>query len=169
MIALRKLLVVATLLTFPTAALAYWQVQSSDEDVFGNVNVTATSVGDNGSIVRFECGSGKEPFVALLLRSGEGDIPETPAYFLVKTEAEGIVKVDASLGPWNDTYVAIKTSDAAFLRSLANAMISAKKSIAIGGEVPLIELKISDTFSSRGSTAAGETVLRSCLGQPTAN
>lgn len=153
----------AALLSAPTAALALWDVQSSEEDVFGNINVTATSIGDNGSIVRFECGTGKDPFVALLIKDNSGDIPAIPAMLLMKAEDGSLVTAVAELSSWNEDYAAIVTSDVIFLDALAEAMLSAKKSIPIGGEVADVGLKISDTFSSSGSTAAGAAVKKGCL------
>lgn len=42
-------------------------------------------------------------------------------------------------------------------------MISATKSISLGVAVPYSNFKKADTFSSRGSTAAGKIVLENCL------
>ena len=148
---------------FSAPAYAYWQVQNSEEDVFGNINVTATSIGDNGSTLRFECGSGKTPFVALLIRDNSGDFPAIPASLLMKDAGGTLVRAAAELGPWNEDYVAIKTSDTAFLGTLADAMITTSKGMPIGGEVPDAGIQVSDTFSSQGSTAAGNAVKKGCL------
>ncbi len=146
-----------------TAAAAFWDVSRSEKDVFGNVNVTATSFGDNGNIIRFECGSSHDPFVAFLIRSSEGDIPELPALFLMRDAGGTRHQAAATLTPWNDRFVAVRVTDPAMLRRLAELMVVATRAIPLGIEVPLIDLRISDTFSPRGSTAAGRAVLAHCL------
>lgn len=161
--AMRAAALGALLALAPTAAPAFWDVQRSEEDVFGNVNVTATSYGDNGTIIRFECGSRAPPFVAFLIRDDSGDVPEIPAVFLMR-DAEGTRhEAPAELSGWNDRYVAVRVTDPEMLRRLAELMVVAKRAIPVGIEVPLLGLRLSDTFSPRGSTAAGRTVLAHCL------
>lgn len=146
-------------------AFAFWDVQNSGEDVFGNVNVTATSVGDNGTLLRFECGSSSEPFIAFLIRDSSNDFPEIPAQFLHVDDAGDRQTTDASLTPWNDQYVAVRVKDKSMLKRVADHMIVASKSIAIGITVPNSEIRVADTFSPRGSTAAGKVLLKHCLGE----
>jgi len=64
------------------SAAAFWDIQASGEDVFGNVNVTVSGMGDNGNIVRFECGSQSELRLAYLIRDTSGQIPDWPALFV---------------------------------------------------------------------------------------
>jgi hypothetical protein len=148
---------------FANSAYAFWQVQNSGEDVFGNVNVTASSIGDNGNIIRFECGSSNEPFFVFLVRDSSGDIPEIPAQFLHVDENGDRQRSEAIMGPWNDKYVAVKVTDIAMLRGIADHMIVAKASLSVGFEIPAADFREADTFSSRGSTAAGKTILEHCL------
>lgn len=146
-----------------TPAFAFWSVQNSGEDVFGNVNVTANSLGDNGSLIRFECGSSSEPFFVFLLRDSSGEIPDMPAKFLHRDQAGKRHSYDATLSSWNDRFVAVKVTDTAALKGVAEHMITAKSSISLGVSIPLLDLRVADTFSSRGSTAAGRTLLEYCL------
>lgn len=145
------------------SALAFWDVQNSGKDVFGNVNVTASSIGDNGNILRFECGSSSEPFVAFLLRDSSGSIPDIPANFIHADAANNRYESDAILTSWNDKYVAVKVTDPQMLRRIAEHMVVATKSMSIGVSVPISDFKQADTFSSRGSTAAGKVVLEHCV------
>ena len=160
-----KLIAVVTAfcLIGPTMASAYWEVQRSDKDVFGNINVTANSTGDNGGLLRFECGSSSNPMFVYLLRDSSGSIPEMPAKFIHRDANGKMHESDATLRSWNDRFVAVQVSDLAMLRSIADHMVVATKSIPIGVEVPILGLQMSDTFSSRGSTAAGRTVAEFCL------
>ena len=61
--------VFALICAFSSSAHAFWDVQKSEKDVFGNVNVTATSYGDNGNTIRFECGSSSVPYFVFLIRN----------------------------------------------------------------------------------------------------
>jgi len=149
----------------PSIASADWDVQKSEEDVFGNVNVTVTSIGDNGTLLRFECGTGKDPLVAMLMPDSTGDIGPIPAMMIMKDASGELVKGGAVLASWNDQYAAIVTNESEFLQALAEEMISTSKNIPIGGEVPGYDIQISDTFSPRGSTAAGEAVKAGCFGE----
>ena len=146
-----------------TAASAYWDVTNSGEDVFGNVNVTATSIGDNGNIMKFECGSSSEPFLAFLLRDNSGDVPEIPATFIHMDFAGVRHETPSTLGSWNENYVAVKVTDKTTLERVADHMTAATTSISVGVTVPSFELRAADTFSSRGSTAAGRTLLENCF------
>ncbi|MFK7848505.1 MAG: hypothetical protein AB8G77_24665 [Rhodothermales bacterium] len=148
---------------FTTTAFAFWDIKNSEEDVFGNVNVTASSFGDNGSLIRFECGSSDEPFFVFLLRDSTGEIPDIPATFLHVDQNGEREEVDATLESWNDKYVAVKVTDKAMLRRIAEHMMVAKKSIPVGITIPATGGKMADTFSPRGSTAAGKIILNHCL------
>lgn len=160
-----KLILSAALVTMlsATSALAFWDVQNSGKDVFGNVNVTASSVGDNGNLLRFECGSSSEPFLVFLLRDSSGSVPDIPAKFIHADEANNRFESDATLTSWNDKYVAIKVTDPKMLRRIAEHMVVATKSMSIGVSIPISDFKQADTFSSRGSTAAGKVVLKNCI------
>ncbi len=149
----------------PTIAAAAWDVQNSGEDVFGNVNVTVTSYGDNGTLLRFECGTGKEPMVAMLIRDSGSDIGMLLGQMILRDGGGNLVKADAMLTGWNEQYKAIVASDEAFLKALAEEMISTSKDIPIGAEVSSINLQISDTFSPSGSTAAGDAVKAGCFAE----
>lgn len=155
----------AGLATLPTVASAAWDVQNSGEDVFGNVNVTVTSFGDNGTLLRFECGTGKTPMVAMLIRDSGSDVGMLLGEMILKDGGGSLVKADAMLTGWNEQYKAVVASDEAFLKALAEEMISTSKDIPIGAEVSSIGLQISDTFSPSGSTAAGEAVKAGCFGE----
>lgn len=145
------------------SAFAFWEVQKSEVDVFGNVNVTATSIGDNGNIIRFECGSSSEPFFVFLLRDSSGEISEIPATFLHVDENGTRHESKAVIESWNDKYIAVKVTDKETLRRIAAHMLVAKKSIPVGVSVPLTDFKVADTFSPRGSTKAGRVLLDFCL------
>jgi hypothetical protein len=160
-----KHILLALILTFAfsTTAHAYWDVQNSGEDVFGNVNVTASSVGDNGNLIRFECGSSSEPFFVFLVRDSSGLIPELPAEFLHIDQNGARHQSEATLGPWNENYLAVKVTDEKMLRGIVDHMVVATKSLSVGFSVSNIDLRIADTFSSRGSTAAGRTLQAHCI------
>lgn len=159
----RNLGAIAIAVSIASSAQAYWDVQNSGEDVFGNVNVTVTSSGDNGNLMRFECGSSSDPFLAFLLRDSAGEIPEIPATFVHLDQDGQKHEADAILGPWNETYVAVKVIDTAALTILAEHMKVASNSISVGITIPFMDLQVADTFSSRGSTNAGQTVMQNCF------
>lgn len=147
----------------PSAAAANWDVQKSEEDVFGNINVTVSAYGDNGSLLRFECGSSNEPRFVYLIRDNSGDIPEFEATFYHVDQDRNRGSSPATLMSWNENYIAVKVSEFAMLRRVADHMVVASRSIPVGIEVPVLELKLSDTFSPRGSTAAGKAILEHCV------
>lgn len=144
-------------------ASAYWDVQKSDQDVFGKINVTVSSVGDNGTLIRFECGSSSSPFFVFLIRDSSGEIPEIPATFVYMDKVGERHETDAKLVSWNDKFVAVKVTELSALREVAEHMKVAKKSISVGVSIPLLSVQMADTFSSRGSTKAGQAVLDDCL------
>jgi hypothetical protein len=157
------LLTAVTIAAFSTNAEAAWDVQNSGEDVFGNVNVTATSYGDNGNTMRFECGSSSVPFLAFLIRDSSGSIPDFPASFLHVDQDGDRHKTGAVLESWNERYVAVKVTEEKMLREVVEHMIVATNSVSVGVEVPSVDLRIADTFSPRGSTAAGNVLLENCF------
>jgi hypothetical protein len=164
-----KAILMVGLLTIAITAgpvAAFWDHQSSSQDVFGNTNVTATSVGDNGGLLRIECGSNIEGVrAAYLMKSGGKELAsEFPGRFIIKTAGGSIVKAEATLREWNENYWAMVTTDQNLIRALAQHMKVAVKSIPIGIETSVFGLQVSDTFSSRGSTAASITVIKGCLG-----
>ncbi|SMX44293.1 hypothetical protein [Octadecabacter ascidiaceicola] len=156
-------LVASVFTAIATTASAFWDVQNSGEDVFGNVNVTVTSIGDNGNLMRFECGSSSEPFLAFLLRDSSGEIPEIPATFVHVDQENDRHVSGATLGSWNDQYVAVKVTDTETLVRLAEHMTVATSSISVGITIPFTDHQVADTFSSRGSTNAGQTVKEHCF------
>lgn len=147
----------------PMAAFADWDVQKSEEDMFGNINVTVSALGDNGSLLRFECGSSTEPQLVYLITDNSGNIPEFKAQFFHMDAERNREASEALLTPWNENFVAVKVSDLAMLRSVAEHMAVAARPIPIGIEVSALELRLSDTFSPRGSTAAGTVILEHCV------
>ncbi len=154
---------VALIISLSSNAFAFWDVQNSGEDVFGNVNVTASSIGDNGNLIRFECGSSSEPFFAFLIRDSSGSVPDIPAEFLHVDKAGERHTVSALLTSWNENYVAVKVIDKSALRRLADHMIITSRSIPVGIIIPTLDIRMSDTFSPQGSTAAGRAILQHCL------
>lgn len=146
-------------------ALPYWDVQNSGKDVFGNVNVTASSIGDNGNLIRFECGSSSEPFFVFLIRDSTGDIPNLPAIFIHADQSGSRSESDAVLGSWNENYIAVKVTNKDMLRRIAEHMIIANRPISVGVSIPSIDYRAADTFSSTGSTAAGNVLLKHCLSE----
>lgn len=156
------ILVLLTVVPLQTAN-AFWEVQSSEEDVFGNENVTAMSIGDNGNLLRFECGSSDIPFFVFLIRSGGEEVFERDAIFLHIDQNGNRQISKARLRNWNDTYAAVMVVDESAIRALAGHMIVATSGIAVGIEIPDIEVRVSDTFSSYGSTRAGQTILGTCF------
>jgi hypothetical protein len=159
------LLALVVACSFPTGALANWAVQNSGEDVFGNVNVTATSIGDNGNVIKFECGSSSKPFFVFLLKNNEGDVPEIAAEFLHVDQDGDRHRSEATLGPWNENYVAVKVTDEKMLRNIVQHMIVATGQVSVGIAIPATDFRVADTFSSRGSTAAGRTLLKHCISE----
>lgn len=150
-------------LLFAKSADAFWDVSVSDKDVFGNTNVTVSTYGDNGTIVRFECGSSSEPLLAFLIRDDVGEIPSVSATFLHVDEVGGRRETQGTLKSWNDKFVAVVVTDTAMMRGIADHMLVAQKSIPVGIEVGLFDLRVSDTLSAYGSTAAGKALLEHCL------
>lgn len=156
-------LTVAFFILFSNIANAFWDVTNSEEDVFGNVNVTASSFGDNGNIIRFECGSSSDPFFVFLLRDSSGEIAEIPVKFLHVDQNKERHTSDGTLVPWNEKYVAVKVTNKDALRRIALHMTVAKKSIPVGITIPSTTFKVADTFSPRGSTKAGNILLKHCF------
>ncbi|MGB7432039.1 MAG: hypothetical protein WA921_06180 [Ahrensia sp.] len=150
------------LTTSVSPSFAFWDVQNSGEDVFGNVNVTVSSIGDNSSLLRFECGSTDRPFFAFLILDSSGSIPEVPAKFIHQDEDGDRQEANAILRPWNDKFVAVQVYDPDMIERVANHMVNARRSISVGVSVPGTDFRKADTFSSRGSTAAGKVVLEHC-------
>ena len=97
------ILAILAFLVTANGALAFWDIQASGEDVFGNVNVTVSGMGDNGNIVRFECGSQSEPLLAYLIRDTSGRISDWPALFVHQDSASQRHETPALLTSWNDT------------------------------------------------------------------
>ena len=153
------------LLLAPSMASAFWDVETTPEDVFGNSTTTATSFGDNRSGLRFECETNEEPFVAFLVRDGSGDFPAIPAQFVHVDQNGDRHITDATLTPWNDTYVAVQVRDGDTIRRLAEHMKVATGDISLGVSVPSIDWQVGDTFSSSGSTHAGSTILANCFSE----
>ena len=156
-------LAILAFLVTANGALAFWDIQASGEDVFGNVNVTVSGMGDNGNIVRFECGSQSEPRLAYLIRDTSGQIPDWPALFVHQDGASQRHETPALLTSWNDTYVAVQVTDEATLRRIAEHMLVASRPIAVGILVQDLDIRRADTFTSRGSTQAGQTILDNCF------
>lgn len=154
--------VFALICAFSSSAHAFWDVQKSEKDVFGNVNVTATSYGDNGNTIRFECGSSSVPYFVFLIRNSSKVI-DRPARFLHKDQNGNLHESDATLTSWNEKFVAVKVTDVPMMRRVAEHMLVASKSIPVGISLPDSDFKISDTFSPRGSTAAAKIVVEHCL------
>lgn len=154
---------ILALTLLPSVAAANWDVQKSEEDVFGNINVTVSALGDNGSILRFECGSSSAPHFAYLIRDNVGAIREFEATFYHVDHNRDRSSSPATLMSWNENYVAVQVSEFTMLRRVAEHMVVASRSIPVGVEIPLLDLKMSDTFSPRGSTAAGKAILEYCV------
>ena len=148
-----------------TGALAFWDIQASGEDVFGNVNVTVSGMGDNGNIVRIECGSQSDPRLAYLIRDTSGEIPEWPAVFVHQDASNQRHETSALLTSWNENYVAVQVYDEPTLRRIAQHMLVASRPIAVGILVQDLDIRRADTFTSRGSTRAGQTILDNCFSQ----
>ena len=154
------------IMVLATNALANWEHQSSDEDIFGNTNVTATSFGDNGNILLIECGSSIDGVrAAFLMKSGGEDLPyEFPSRFIIKSADGTRLSADATLTDWNENFWAVVTTDQKIIRALADHMKVAVRSIPVGIEILSSGGQISDTFSARGSTAASKTIITGCFG-----
>lgn len=159
----KKIFSVVLISGLANSASAFWDVQKSDKDVFGNVNVTVSSFGDNSNLLRFECGSSSEPFFVFLIRDNSGTIPDVPAVFLHVDQDGERHESEAVLQSWNEKYVAVKVTNTDAIRTLADHMIVAKKSIPVGIQVPNFDIQVADTFSPSGSTKAGNAIIDDCL------
>lgn len=160
---------ILSMMLLPSGAAAQWSVQQSDEDVFGNINVTVDGAGDNGGSIRFECGSSNEPFLAYLIRDSSGDIPDFPAEFIHVDQNGERHSSPATLRAWNENYVGVVIEDFAMLRGVAEHMIVAQGTIPIGVDIPVLDMRVSDTFVPYGSTAAGKAILEHCVPQADAD
>jgi hypothetical protein len=165
---LKSLIGAAAIMMVTSSAWADWNITKSEQDVFGNVNVTATSYGDNRNIIRFECGSSSKPFMAFLILSEKID-DEVASKFIHRNQQGQISTSSATLQNWNDDYIAVKVVDSSMLKGVADHMVTASQGIAIGIEITPSGFRVSDTFSSRGSTNAGKTVLQHCIKSVTNN
>ena len=147
-----------------SSAAANWSSQISGEDVFGNSNVTVSGFGDNGSLLRFECGSDNEPRLAFLIKIGRETKVDTAIGEMIGRigDDDSLLKAIAYLTEWNDKYAAMITSDQDFLRALAQHMITASKPFSVGIEIAERDFRMADTFTSRGSTKAGNTAMKGC-------
>ena len=148
-----------------SSAAANWSSQNSGEDVFGNSNVTVTGFGDNSSLLRFECGSNGDPKLAFLIRIGRETEVDTAIGEMIGRigDDDRLMKATAFLTEWNDKYAAMIVTDQDFLRALAQHMITASKPFSIGIEIAERDFRMADTFTSRGSTEAGNTAMKGCF------
>ncbi|WP_420863394.1 hypothetical protein [Algirhabdus cladophorae] len=146
---------------FPSVASAFWNIQISDEDVFGNVNVEITSFGGKARPYFMVCGSNGPPFFAFLIKGQVAASDYEPAKFLFLRADGSLIEADAELGPWNDTYSAVRVFTPHSLRIFASELISATNPIQVG--VQAGTLRLADSVSSNGSTEAGRAFLKHCL------
>lgn len=157
-----KLLAAAASLSFAAGSAQAWDVLVSQPDVFGNRNLTATSYGANNLILRIECGSGRDPFVAVLIRS-DSETSWVALDFLVASDTSTPVEGAAVLDNWNERYIAAMVDGEEDILAVVGAMETAQRFISVGVRNPRSGYQIADTFSARGSTAAAQQVREACF------
>lgn len=137
-------------------------------DVFGNTNVVVQGESNTGTTIRFECGSDwDDPVMAVLIPIADPVEELLPARIFVRTLAGEVVRSDACFAAWNEEHGAVLTFDRDFLQTTADVMVGAASGISIGVQVQSggSDFQKADTFTSRGSTAAGSAFADNCLAE----
>lgn len=142
-----------------------WDAFVKGPDVFGETTVLA---GEEAAQSRFaiQCKSSGQVTVALIFPKKEfAEVTETSATLYIATSSAEPIKLDAKLRSWNDNYSGIvAAAEPAELMPIIEGIRDAKGKINAGAEVN--GNRMSDIFSSSGSTAAMNKVIAGCKLSP---
>ena len=149
---------VAALAVSPAYA---WNATVEGPDVFGVTRVLAGEPGLQTNIV-IQCQSSGELFFAQIYpKKAFEDVSEMPAVLHIAVSDAPALKIAAKHRTWNDNFAGVVSSvEAAELAPVLKAIRDAKGKILVGAE--LGGNRISDSFSSSGSTAAMAKVIKEC-------
>lgn len=157
---MKRLLTIATALMFSTSAFA-WYATVQGPDVFGETTVIAGEEGTQTSLI-VQCTSDGELYLAMISPKKEfEDVPTVPATMYFATGSNTPVKIEATVREWNDKYLGIVSNvEKSELMPLITGIRDAKGPIKVGAEIR--GNRMSDSYPSRGSTAAISKVIAGC-------
>lgn len=156
-----KLLSSAALFAVISTQAFAWDAMVNGPDVFGETTVLAGEEGMQSKLV-VQCNSKGEVVIAMISPKKQFDsVNETEAALFFAFNADQPVKISARLRSWNDNFagvVSTATKDETI--PLLIGIRDAKGPIKAGADI--LGNKISDSYSSSGSTAAMKTLLEKC-------
>lgn len=157
---MKRLLLAAAMIGCSGHAFA-WDAIVNGPDVFGETTVLAGEEGMQSKLV-VQCNSNSQVTIAMISPKKEfEDVNEREATLFFSLNSETPTQIPARLRSWNDNFagvVSVASKDD--LIPLLNGFRDAKGPIKAGADI--LGNRISDSFSSRGSTAAIKTVIEKC-------
>ncbi|MCF3947767.1 hypothetical protein [Acidiphilium iwatense] len=163
----------AAMLTFilcamSPAATAQWFAHVSQPDVFGQRTVEAASIAPSGDGLIVQCDQKNTLDLAYIFQASRKDLDEMsggaasiPVDLLLKVDGGKVMKLGASLRPWNNHFAGfvVDGRDYATVEAV-EAISKAARIVSVG--VSFLGNKQSDNFGASGSTAAMATVMKDC-------
>lgn len=150
--------VVAASISTPVFA---WDAMVNGPDVFGETTVLAGEEGMQSKLV-VQCNSKGDVAIALISPKKQFDtVNETEAALFFAFNSGQPIKISARLRSWNDNFAGVVStvSKDETIPLLINIR-DAKGPIKAGADI--LGNKISDSYSSRGSTTAMKTLMEKC-------
>lgn len=150
------------------AARAQWIAHASQPDVFGQRTVEAASMAPSGDGLIIQCDQKNTLDLAYIFQASRKDLDEMsrgaasiPVDLLLKVDSGQVMKLAASLRPWNNHFAGfvVDGRDYATVEAI-EAISKATRIVSVG--VSFLGNKQSDNFGAGGSTAAMATVMTDC-------
>lgn len=157
---MKRVMTTLTTVFFTTSAFA-WSANVQGPDVFGATTVVAVEDGTQTSLV-IQCSTEGDLFFAMISPKKEfEEVTTAPATLYFATGNNSPIKIEANLREWNDKhYGVVSNVEEAEIMPLIEGVRDAKGSIKVGAEIR--GNRISDIYSSRGSTTAMKKVIDNC-------